>query len=254
MKKLFLACFFMAFTSCLFAQKEQYPHERDAFRVMSYNVRNARGMDNITNYQRIADIIESVSPDVLAIQEIDSVTRRSNGIDVLGKLSNLTGMHAVYGAAISFQGGKYGVGILSKRSPLSSRNIPLPGKEEQRTLLIAEFEDHIIFATHLSLTKEDRKSSIEIINQQAKAYGKPVFLIGDLNAEPDSEEIKLLSAGWKILNNVEDMTFPSVNPDRVIDYIMGYTATGSIYPVYHAKVLDDSIASDHRPLFIDIAP
>ena len=46
---------------------------------MSYNVRNARGLDNVTDYQRVADVINSVKPDILAVQELDSVTGRSKG-------------------------------------------------------------------------------------------------------------------------------------------------------------------------------
>lgn len=254
MKKLLFASFLIFLTCPLFPQEGQCPRKTDTSRIMSYNIRNARGMDNVTDYQRIADVIVSVSPDVVAIQELDSVTRRSNGVDILQNLGLLAEMYTTYGAAISFQGGKYGIGILSKQRPLTSKNISLPGKEERRTLLIAEFEDYIIFATHFSLTKEDRKASVKIIGEQAKIYNKPVFLLGDLNAEPDSEEIKSLSAEWEILSDVKVMTFPSDMPNRVIDYIMGYTATGNMYTIHQTKVLDDSVASDHRPLFVDVAP
>ncbi|WP_029904366.1 endonuclease/exonuclease/phosphatase family protein [Prevotella sp. 10(H)] len=252
MKRHIFLCLILASVCSLFAQEERFPKENNTIRIMSYNIRNARGMDNVTDYNRIANIIESISPDIVALQEVDSMTQRSHGVDVLAKLSDHIKMHAVYGAAISFQGGKYGVGILSKKRPLSWKNIPLPGKEEKRTLLMVEFREYIVFATHFSLTEDDRKTSVNIINEQAKSYNKPVFLIGDLNAKPDSEEIKSLSVNWKMLNNPKKNTFPADKPDRVIDYIFGYTAKGKTYSVIKTEVVDEAVASDHRPLFSDI--
>jgi endonuclease/exonuclease/phosphatase family metal-dependent hydrolase len=48
---------------------------------MSYNIRNAVGMDNTADYRRIADVITNTAPDVVALQELDSVTTRSNDAD-----------------------------------------------------------------------------------------------------------------------------------------------------------------------------
>ena len=48
--------------------------ERNTLRIMSYNIRNGRGMDEVTDLGRIADAICKVAPDVVAVQEVDSVT------------------------------------------------------------------------------------------------------------------------------------------------------------------------------------
>ena len=60
--------------------------ERNTLRIMSYNIRNGRGMDEVTDLGRIAEAIRKVAPDVVAVQEVDSVTGRSGGIDVLRRL------------------------------------------------------------------------------------------------------------------------------------------------------------------------
>jgi len=86
---------------------------QDYVKLMSYNVRNTKGMDGIRNRQRVADVIINETPDVVAVQELDSMTTRSNQQYVLGELAERTQMHATYAPAISFQGGKYGIGILS---------------------------------------------------------------------------------------------------------------------------------------------
>lgn len=252
MKKILLLTVFLLFILSSNGQVDQFSREENTCRIMSYNIRNAKGMDNMTNYERIANVIESVAPDVVALQELDSVTERSNKVDVLNKLADITKMHAVYAPAISFQGGKYGVGVLSKKRPLSSNYIPLPGREEARTLLIVEFDSYIVFASHFSLNEEDRRASVKIIGEQASTYDKPVFLVGDLNAEPASDEIKELSAEWKILNNVKAPTFPADEPKNTIDYILGYTKKNQAYSVVQFRVVNEPVASDHRPLFADV--
>lgn len=251
MKNLLLTVFLLL-SYCIFAQNETFPREDRTHRIMSYNIRNAKGLDDKTDYRRIAGIIETVSPDVVALQEIDSITERSNKTDILKEFSELTKMHHIYAPAISYQGGKYGIGILSKKRPLSWKTIPLPGREEARTLLIAEFHEYIVFATHFSLDEADRQTSVKIINREASNYNKPVFLAGDLNAKPESGEIKSLSPDWKIISNIKNATFPADKPSETIDYIAGYTAKGKTYSVYQYRVLNEPVASDHRPIFADI--
>ena len=122
--------------------------------ILSYNVHNCIGMDKEYNYRRIANVISQTSPDIVALQELDSVTVRNKGIHALGELEKLTGMHGTYAAAIPFQGGSYGIGILSREIPIKYKIIPMPGREEKRTLIIAEFKDYVFCATHQSLTPE----------------------------------------------------------------------------------------------------
>ena len=41
-------------------------------RLMTYNIKNATGMDGVCDFQRIANVINNASPDVVAVQEVDS--------------------------------------------------------------------------------------------------------------------------------------------------------------------------------------
>ena len=231
---------------------QPYPQAKNTVRVMSYNVRNGIGMDNKIDYQRIADIIIRVSPDVVALQELDSVTNRSGGVDVLSQLAALSAMYPVYGASIPFDGGKYGIGILSKREPLSWRRIPLPGREEARSLLMVEFKDYLFCCTHFSLHEEDRNASVHLINQAVGDFDKPVMLAGDLNATPEMPVIEAFKQSWTVLTDTRQFTFPSDTPDTTIDYILGYTLKGHAYSVRQTRVLNEPAASDHLPLFSDV--
>lgn len=79
--------------------------QNSTLRLMSYNIHNGIGMDRITDYTRISDVINNVKPDVVAIQEADSVTTRSKGADVMLELGKQTGMRHYFSRAIDFAGG-----------------------------------------------------------------------------------------------------------------------------------------------------
>lgn len=217
---------------------------------MTYNVRNCHGVDDSTNYQRVADIIKRINPQIIAIQELDSATLRSKGMVALNELAVRTGMYAEYGPTIDYLGGKYGNGVLSKEKPLSRRLIPLPGREEKRAILIVEFEEYIFCCTHFSLNAEDRLKSAEIINDLFQETSKHVFLAGDLNTLPDSDVIKEIGKNWQMLNSPSIPTIPSDYPRRCIDYLFVLKNTTHSYTVVKTMVEKETVASDHLPVWV----
>ena len=232
--------------------ENQSDRDGNTLRIMSFNIRNGRGMDNVADYQRTADVINRTRPDVVAIQELDSVTARSGNMDVLRELSDRTLMFRTYAPAIDFDGGKYGIGMLSKEKPLGFRYLSLPGREEARALLIVEFEKYIYCCTHLSLTKEDRMLSLPVILKEASSAGKPLFIAGDMNAEPDSEFITALQNNFVLLTNPKQFTFPADKPTETIDYIAAYAKDTVAFARISSRVLEEPVASDHRPIVADI--
>ena len=242
MKKIAFITLLMICTASAFAQ--------EYLKIMTYNVRNSKGMDNVMDCRRAATVIRTQAPDVVAVQELDSMTRRSGGKYILGKIADYTGMNAEYFPAIEFDGGKYGIGILSKEKPLAVKGYPLPGREEERALLVAEFEEYVFACTHLSLTEADRMASLETIGKIAKDYSKPFYLAGDLNDIPGSQFIMALQENFRILNKLESKTFPAHNPDRTLDYIAVWKATAPKMDVVSREVGDEPVASDHRPVTV----
>jgi len=220
--------------------------------ILTYNVRNCKGLDNKTDYQRVADVIKRIDPDIVALQELDSATQRSNGIVVLNELAKLTNMYPVFGSSIAFQGGKYGIGILSKEKPRQWRSVPLPGREEKRSLLIVELKDLVICCSHFSLNNEDRLESAKIINETFANASKPVILAGDLNAPPESEVIRTLEEKWTMLNDPAIPTIPADNPRRCIDYIFFLKNQKENITLIETKVEQESVASDHLPVWVKI--
>ena len=217
-------------------------------RIMSYNVRNGYGIDKVHSYDRPARVINKVLPDVVAVQELDSITRRYPDY-VLGELAMRTGMYAYYGPSIKFGGGKYGVGILSRKPALSVQQHKLPCRSEPRTMLIIELEDFYFGCTHLSLHAEDRMTSMDIIRDIASKLDKPLILAGDFNAEPGDPEIQKLAEFTTIHSRTDRKTWNATNPTICIDYIV---SCGCKAKTVKARVLREKKASDHRPIYADI--
>ena len=244
MKKNLLFIFAALFTFSAQAQ--------NTLKLMSYNIKNANGMDNVCNFQRIANVINNASPDVVAIQEVDSMTNRSGQKYVLGEIADRTQMHGYFAPAIDYDGGKYGIGLLTKQVPLRLQSLPLPGREEARTLILAEFTDYIYCCTHMSLTEEDRMKSLELVKAFTSSSTKPLFLAGDMNAEPESGFIKELQKDFQILSNPKQHTFPAPDPKETIDYIATLKQNAKGFAVISAKVINEPMASDHRPILVEL--
>ena len=215
--------------------------------VMSYNVRHCAGMDLVVDYGRTASVIVQQQPDVVALQELDSMTGRSGHRDQLDELASRTGYHPIFGAAIDFDGGQYGVGILSHEIPLSIRRIPLPG-EEPRVLLVVELEDYVIACTHLDLDEAQRLASVPLIVEEAQQWQKPFLLVGDWNDTPDSELLEVMTQHFTVLSG-DEATYPADEPTECIDYVAVFDGRAK---AIESHVIDEPAASDHRPLVVRV--
>lgn len=229
---------------------EELP-DRD-IRVMSYNIRNGIGMDGKMDFQRIADVIGKASPDIVALQEIDSMTNRSGQHDVLVEVAKRTAMYPMFAKAIDYDGGKYGIGILSKEKPLRSFRYSLPGREEKRTMLVVEFNQYVYCNVHLSLAEEDQAASLDMIKKATSSFDKPVLMAGDMNATPGSPFLQALQKDFRVISSLKEYTSPADEPKELIDYILTRTQDTARLYVKDARVLPEAVASDHRPVLVDL--
>lgn len=73
----------LAFTTNV-AAEDSAPDSADGqvrLRVLSYNIHHGEGVNRKLNLTRIADVIKSVNPDIVALREVDQGTERTNEID-----------------------------------------------------------------------------------------------------------------------------------------------------------------------------
>ena len=104
------------------------PKNIKPIRVLTYNIHHGEGMDNVLDLERIAGVINSVSPDIVALQEVDINNERNGKVHQMEILGELTNMNFVFGKSMDFSGGQYGNGILTKFHVKSHQTHPLPGK------------------------------------------------------------------------------------------------------------------------------
>jgi endonuclease/exonuclease/phosphatase family metal-dependent hydrolase len=230
--------------------------EAARLRVLTYNIHHGAGVDGKLDLERIAAVIRSASPDVVALQEVDQGTMRTNGVKQAEELSRLTDMQAVFGKNIDYEGGDYGNAVLTKLPMQSHENVALPTFDddgEQRGLLIVELgtpsgEPIVFVSTHLDHRPPDdeRMMSAHIINNRLSREERPIILAGDLNATGDSRVLARLSEKWQNASDEETATVPVGKPRRQIDYVLFRPANR--WRVVEVSVLDERVASDHRPL------
>ena len=226
-------------------------------RILSYNIHHAEGVDGKLDVPRIAQVILSVEPDLVALQEVDKNTTRTGKVNQDIELAHLTKMNSVFGSNITFQGGQYGYAILSKFPILKNKNFLLPNVDsgEQRGLLrsqiqISNKENVLFFSTHLDHRRSDteRLASAEAINQIISLDNKsPAILAGDFNDVPESPTLKELGKLWLRTNKKILKTIPASKPSRQIDYI--FVQPKERWKIIESQVLDEDIASDHRAIF-----
>lgn len=222
-------------------------------RVLTYNIHHGEGSDKKVDLPRVANVIMSAKPDLVAVQEVDNKTRRTGGIDQLAELAKLTGLNGAFGKAIDYDGGEYGQAILS-RWPLGTRTVHwLPGEPDRERRIAFEADVAIkgrpmkFVTTHLHhINQAFREQQATKINEIYADVKVPVLVLGDLNATPESSPIAILAKAWTFPSpNGEVFTFPAVKPIKKIDYIL---MKGADWTFSGQTVIDEAVASDHRPV------
>lgn len=220
--------------------------------VLSYNIRHGAGTDDVIDLSRIAAVIKSVDPDIVSLQEVDVLTKRSGGVDQAQELGRLTGMQAVFSPSMDHSGGKYGNAVLTKLSIESSKVLPLPGEPRSALFLKLKKNDsgmHFVFiATHFDTDSIPRMASIPLIEKEYETMdGLPAILAGDLNALPHSTVMTELFKRWcSTVSTNGWYTFPSQKPSMQIDYILFRPCSN--WRVVKSEVPEESVASDHRAI------
>ena len=219
-------------------------------------------MDDVVHLERTANVIKEWKPDLVAVQEVDKNTQRTNRTDQAKLLAEMLGMHHVFGKAIDYQGGEYGLAVLSRFPILEHQMVLLPPEiqQEQRgvqivRIAIPDSQDPdakgkvIRFAnTHLShSSQEERTAQFAKIDEILSEGNEPVILAGDFNARPANELVVQLLKNWRDTADLEaDKSVAPNRPERRIDYI--FLRAKDSFKVQESRTINDTITSDHMPI------
>jgi endonuclease/exonuclease/phosphatase family metal-dependent hydrolase len=245
---------------------------RVRLRVATFNIHHGVGADGRLDLARTADVIAATGATLVGLQEVDrTLSPRSEWIDQAAWLGERLGMDVVHGATIDRAPpdpavpdgprGRYGNALLSAHPVRSWQALPLPGsaRREARGLVDARVdadgETVRVVVTHLQNRsgRERRQQAAHIVDVLAGDGDRstPTVLLGDMNAGPDSPEMRALSAVlvdvWAAVGDGPGYTFAAGHPFARIDHVL---VTSGLTPVA-AEVVDTS-ASDHRPVVADL--
>jgi endonuclease/exonuclease/phosphatase family metal-dependent hydrolase len=236
-------------------------------RVLVYNIHAGKDGGGVDNLTRVANLVRETGADLVLLQEVDRRTRRSGGVDQPAALAASTGFSAAFGKTLDYDGGEYGIAILS-RWPIGTQDLTrLPveppqqragGSYEprgaQRVVVRAPGGDLALVNTHLDASRDDhyRRQETRTVLSIARAVGTPALIGGDFNSTPDSDVQAAIKAGglrdaWLECGRGDGLTYPADTPTKRIDYL--YLTAGA---TCLSAVVVPTAASDHRPLLVTV--
>ena len=217
-------------------------------------------MDKKLDLQRIADVINKEKPDLVGLQEVDRGVKRTEGKDEIAELAAMTRMDYAFAHNLDFQGGQYGVAILSRflLKNIDHRMFENKREAERRGMLRVEVEVDgklINFVTtHLDYQYEDgRVFETEQMLKFLESVKGPLIVVSDMNDEPTGDAYKLMMTkfddAWIASRSEgEGFSYPADKPIKRIDYIL---YTSSTLKSKKARVVE-TLASDHLPVMAEL--
>jgi len=108
-----------------------------------------------------------------------------------------------------------------------------------------------LFGIHHDWTKETiRINQCRGLLEALGGKSSPVVLAGDFNAGRSTDSVDLLlNAGFRILAHSKTNTFPSKDPNVEIDFIMSKNLN---FTRFKHQVIEEKLASDHRPVLVEL--
>lgn len=232
--------------------------KNQTLKVLTYNLHDGFNTDGRLDLETLAKIIESSSADVVGLQEVSRGWLIWGGVDMLTWLSQRLNMPYVSGPTADPQ---WGNAILS-RYPLKNiqlKQLPTDDLLIQRGFIQADIDVGSgklnLIVTHFYHL--DEKPEIRVLQSEEIIRNiqpdKPTILVGDLNATPDAQEMRILeNSGMvdlaSVLGNPPTYTYYSAAPYEQIDYI--WISNGLKADHFN---ITNTTASDHFPVFSNIS-
>jgi len=232
----------------------------EALRVVSYNIKHGRGNDNVVNLDRTAAVLRTLQPDIVGLQEVDDLATRSGGVPQAERLGQSLGMHHAFGRFMDFQGGTYGMAILSRHPIVRTESVRLPDGNEPRVALAVEVQlpsngRLTIVNVHFDWVEDDtfRFAQASALTTYLDALKTPYILLGDFNDEPESRTLALFKqrAAEAKKPAADRFTFSSTEPNKEIDFI--FTSPAAAWRAREVRVITEPLVSDHRPVLAVLA-
>ncbi|UFS69185.1 endonuclease/exonuclease/phosphatase family protein [Geomonas sp. RF6] len=239
--------------------------------IMTYNVHSSIGMDGKASPLRIAEVIDVLNPDVVAMQELDARLVRTDMIDQAHLIARTLQMYYHFHPSLQVEEGEgeYGNAILSRFPVRLVKAGPLPEEPvhasfERRGALWTEIEVEgsplQIVTTHFGLNRRERLLQAQAITGEewigSTGCTPPLVLCGDFNAVPGSGAYRRLTKGlrdaqrelqWQMPFGTWPVRFPMLRIDHL------FISEGlAVRAVKVPRTPLTRVASDHLPLLVTV--
>ena len=161
---------------------ERTPHVTETIRIMTWNVHGTFNLNPDFDLEGVCSIIHKWSPDVVALQEVDSRGRKD---DVFARLADVVGEHRVEARSIVTKDGDYGQVLLSRWPFMCEPEVTDVSYQERepRRAISATIRFPIgeatVVATHLGLSMHERHAQARAL--AALVVAPRTVVIGDFN-------------------------------------------------------------------------
>jgi endonuclease/exonuclease/phosphatase family metal-dependent hydrolase len=237
-------------------------------RIVTYNVHRCVGNDRQLDVGRIADVLASLEPDIVAMQELDVGRQRTGRVDQAYEIAQRLDMACHFHAALTVEEERYGDAILTHYPERLIQVGPLPGHPripqlEPRGALWVEVEiggrTVQIINTHLGLVPREQQVQARWLAgptwlEHPMCVG-PQILLGDFNATGTSMVYRTLTAKLQAARRLSSKrgptaTFPSPLPVLRIDhlFVSHEIQVTNVFAPFDPLM---RVASDHLPLVMD---
>ena len=144
-----------------------------SLRVATYNVHGCVGLDGRMRPDRIARVVNSLRPDVIALQEVDVHRPRSRKLDQPHEIGRRLDMEHVFHSMLEEHDERYGIAILSRhplelvRKGLLTAASRRPPREARGAIWVRirpeGFRKPVNFInTHFGLGRDERRRQVEV--------------------------------------------------------------------------------------------
>lgn len=224
-------------------------------KFLSFNIQHCKNyITKEIDVDSVVNLIKESGADIIGLNEVYG--EHKGNLPQYEEIAKKLGFHYYFGQTFMFHGTPFGNAIISRFKLKNPETIMIPDPPirdnhwyETRCIIKTNFEDIdlTVLVTHYGLFESEQENALNTTLDILNSIENKLVLMGDFNLEPDSKKIKIIE---KYLDNTLDahnLTYPSIEPTKKIDYIF----KSKDLKLVEAKIIQ-KVVSDHFAHFAKI--
>ena len=224
-------------------------------KLLSFNIQHCRNfITREIDVDSVVNLIKESGADIIGLNEVYGEYK--GNIPQYEEIANKLGFDYYFGQTFTFNGTPFGNAIVSRYKLKDPETIMIPDPlvrdshwYETRCIIKTGFHDFKlnVLVTHYGLFESEQENAINTTTCLLNNLKTKTVFMGDLNMEVDNPKVEKIS---KLLVNTlidDSLTYPSINPEKKIDYIF----ISKDIKLLSANIIIE-VVSDHFPHYAEI--